>query len=228
MFLLLLTYHFCLALPAAFTQPGDHLLAEPCTRTRRQSTSCAAAANSIPRLITCQPGRLPAFLSGARLGGCCRSKIPPFSNEGRRLALSIFSFTCPSSVASRLYLVRKRVLTTLDLEAFFSSSYLRDPVRLRFVLFSPPKLAIHDIEGRGRLHRTDSQTARAERREAAAAAPLQSAENALPSPSSPVDVDGSGENQSQHRLSRLQRRASPPSSRPRAQQSRLFIVSIHR
>ena len=24
-------YCFCLALPAAFTQPGDHLLAEPCT-----------------------------------------------------------------------------------------------------------------------------------------------------------------------------------------------------
>ena len=24
-------YHFCLALPAAFTQPGDRLLAEPCT-----------------------------------------------------------------------------------------------------------------------------------------------------------------------------------------------------
>ena len=24
-------YHFCLALPAAFTQPGDHLLADPCT-----------------------------------------------------------------------------------------------------------------------------------------------------------------------------------------------------
>ena len=24
-------YHFCLALPAAFTQPGNHLLAEPCT-----------------------------------------------------------------------------------------------------------------------------------------------------------------------------------------------------
>ena len=24
-------HHFCLALPAAFTQPGDHLLAEPCT-----------------------------------------------------------------------------------------------------------------------------------------------------------------------------------------------------
>ena len=24
-------YHFCLALPAAFTQPGAHLLAKPCT-----------------------------------------------------------------------------------------------------------------------------------------------------------------------------------------------------
>ena len=26
-----LAYPFCLALPAAFTQPGDHLLVEPCT-----------------------------------------------------------------------------------------------------------------------------------------------------------------------------------------------------
>ena len=25
-------YHFCPALPAAFTQPGDHLLAQPCER----------------------------------------------------------------------------------------------------------------------------------------------------------------------------------------------------
>ena len=30
-FVTALAYHFCLALPAAFTQPGDHLLAEPCT-----------------------------------------------------------------------------------------------------------------------------------------------------------------------------------------------------
>ena len=31
-FLLAVAYHICLALPAAFTtQPGDHLLAEPCT-----------------------------------------------------------------------------------------------------------------------------------------------------------------------------------------------------
>ena len=27
-------YHFCLSLPAAFTQPGTHLLAEPCTVIR--------------------------------------------------------------------------------------------------------------------------------------------------------------------------------------------------
>ena len=33
-FVTALAYHFCLALPAAFTQPGDHLLAEPC-RLRR-------------------------------------------------------------------------------------------------------------------------------------------------------------------------------------------------
>ena len=29
-FVTAVAYHFCLALPAAFTQPGNHLLAEPC------------------------------------------------------------------------------------------------------------------------------------------------------------------------------------------------------
>ena len=29
-FVTALAYHFCLALPAAFTQPGNYLLAEPC------------------------------------------------------------------------------------------------------------------------------------------------------------------------------------------------------
>ena len=29
-FVAALAYHFCMALPAAFTQPGDRLLAEPC------------------------------------------------------------------------------------------------------------------------------------------------------------------------------------------------------
>ena len=30
-FVTALAYHFCLALPAALTQPGDHLLAKPCS-----------------------------------------------------------------------------------------------------------------------------------------------------------------------------------------------------
>ena len=30
-FVTVLAYHFCLALPEAFTQPGDHLLAKPCS-----------------------------------------------------------------------------------------------------------------------------------------------------------------------------------------------------
>ena len=30
-FVAAVAYHFCLVLPAAFTQPGDHLLAKPCT-----------------------------------------------------------------------------------------------------------------------------------------------------------------------------------------------------
>ena len=34
-FVTALAYHFYLALPASFTQPGDHLLAEPCRHTDR-------------------------------------------------------------------------------------------------------------------------------------------------------------------------------------------------
>ena len=30
-----LAYHFCLAMPAAFTQPGDHILAEPCSNHQK-------------------------------------------------------------------------------------------------------------------------------------------------------------------------------------------------
>ena len=30
-FVLAVAYHLCLALPGAFTQPGDHLLSDPCT-----------------------------------------------------------------------------------------------------------------------------------------------------------------------------------------------------
>ena len=36
-FLPAVAYHFCLALPAAFTQPGDRLLAEPCGATVNNS-----------------------------------------------------------------------------------------------------------------------------------------------------------------------------------------------
>ena len=32
-FVTAVAYHFCLVLPAAFTQPGDHPLAEPCRAT---------------------------------------------------------------------------------------------------------------------------------------------------------------------------------------------------
>ena len=34
-FVTALTYHFCLALPVEFTQPWDHLLAEPCISTMK-------------------------------------------------------------------------------------------------------------------------------------------------------------------------------------------------
>ena len=37
-----LAYHFCLSLLAAFTQPGDHLLAEPCTSENGKGTSAGA------------------------------------------------------------------------------------------------------------------------------------------------------------------------------------------
>ena len=36
-FVIALAYHFCLALPAAFTQPGACLFAEPCIYGRKQS-----------------------------------------------------------------------------------------------------------------------------------------------------------------------------------------------
>ena len=35
-------YHFCLALPAAFTQPGAHLFAEPCRLLDYTSMLCHA------------------------------------------------------------------------------------------------------------------------------------------------------------------------------------------
>ena len=41
-------YYFCLALPAAFTQPGVHLLAEPCTRRRCRCNIICIFAWALP------------------------------------------------------------------------------------------------------------------------------------------------------------------------------------
>ena len=38
-FVTAIAYHFCLALPAALTQPGDHLLAKPCTGQTTQAVT---------------------------------------------------------------------------------------------------------------------------------------------------------------------------------------------
>ena len=45
-FILAVACHFCLALPAALTQPGDYLLAEPCTLLAPSSSSSSYAASS--------------------------------------------------------------------------------------------------------------------------------------------------------------------------------------
>ena len=42
-----LAYHFCLALPAAFTQPGACLLAEPCRGDKKGSLRVARRANDM-------------------------------------------------------------------------------------------------------------------------------------------------------------------------------------
>ena len=43
-FVAAVTYHFCLALPAAFTQPGTQLLAEPCMSARCCGENAASFA----------------------------------------------------------------------------------------------------------------------------------------------------------------------------------------
>ena len=42
-------YHFCLALPAAFTQPGDHFLAEVCTEGGGANLVLRMTASQIKR-----------------------------------------------------------------------------------------------------------------------------------------------------------------------------------
>ena len=54
-----LAYHFCLTLPAAFTQPGDLLLAEPCR-----------ADKGFGRQKVQVPSLLPSFLRAESQVGC--------------------------------------------------------------------------------------------------------------------------------------------------------------
>ena len=61
--LLLLTYHFCLSLPAAFTQPGARLLAALCIgmlacKTRRQSQIVTFAGNGAANGVSPHEGPL--------------------------------------------------------------------------------------------------------------------------------------------------------------------------
>ena len=41
-FVTAVAYHICLALTAAFTKPGDHILAEPCRGRREEGRECVA------------------------------------------------------------------------------------------------------------------------------------------------------------------------------------------
>ena len=45
-----LAYHFCLELPSAFTQPGDHLLAELCIFGERDF-KCSTVSPILPGLM---------------------------------------------------------------------------------------------------------------------------------------------------------------------------------
>ena len=68
-FVTAIAYHFCIALPAAFTQPEDHLLAEPCryvatavisarTRARGHFLRIRLVRNSDSNVAACACGRV--------------------------------------------------------------------------------------------------------------------------------------------------------------------------
>ena len=65
-FVAALSYHSCLALPAAFTQPGDCLLAEPCT----PSFNAFSSHPSLPLLPLSSVSRRVARVQGAPLSPC--------------------------------------------------------------------------------------------------------------------------------------------------------------
>ena len=51
-----LAYHFCLSLPAGFTQPGAHLLAEPCTHPVLLLSELRALKGNVIRRATSAGG----------------------------------------------------------------------------------------------------------------------------------------------------------------------------
>ena len=51
-----LAYHFCLVLPAAFTQPGAHLLAEPCRKGGKSFCVRGGRSRAIGHKRTVSPG----------------------------------------------------------------------------------------------------------------------------------------------------------------------------
>ena len=73
-----LAYHFWLALPAAFTQPGDHLLAEPCISSLSLWTRC------------------PLMREPEAPSGCPMAMAPPhvlnFGEGGRGHSVEGFAF----------------------------------------------------------------------------------------------------------------------------------------
>ena len=75
-FVTALAYVLCLALPAAFTQPGDHLLAKPCMSPLGLSRSLAPSAS-----LVCQLFRVLDDMSGSG-GGSERGTGRAKKNDG--------------------------------------------------------------------------------------------------------------------------------------------------
>ena len=71
-------YHICLALPAAFTQPGDHIFAEPCTYLETPGLGATPSSGSGPRVDPPLAEEVPdmadtesPLLLRERISDCC-------------------------------------------------------------------------------------------------------------------------------------------------------------
>ena len=77
-FVIALAYHICLALPAAFRQPGNHLLAEPCTLKhwsgsnsdgdRQRARADFRSVDSVPIILKGVLGPLILLRDGGMVG----------------------------------------------------------------------------------------------------------------------------------------------------------------